>query len=187
MVIDFYKFRLDYLDNGVDIFKMNNVASFIRQLNLYGFRKVGHKHRVTTGSQGRPELHVFRNDSFITVHPDTLPAVARKKGVIRAKVDEKDEDGGPGRSSGKPRQCHGPMHGGRVVHSQGNGMPSRHRQAAVRQDSTWTRLDALHRCLALGGHLCVRQASHQGPLGHCRTWWPANTLKPHYNKVEGEP
>ncbi|KAH9375722.1 hypothetical protein HPB48_017596 [Haemaphysalis longicornis] len=133
VVVDYYKFLSDYLENRVDIFKTNNFTSFIRQLNLYGFRKVRSRQRATAANPGPRDFHVFQNDFFIRGRPDMLPAVTRKKGVSQDKTNQKEDGGGPGPSSGRPHQGHRTVHGGRVVNSRGNGTPSRRRQTAVRR------------------------------------------------------
>ncbi|KAH9362819.1 hypothetical protein HPB48_015218 [Haemaphysalis longicornis] len=66
VAIDHTNSRWDYLDSRLNIFKTTSIASFARQLNLYGFQKVS------------PDLHVFRNDSFDKDRPDILLAVACK-------------------------------------------------------------------------------------------------------------
>lgn len=85
IVIDYAKFQIDYLDNRLDIFKTKNITSFIRQLNLYGFRKVSPHYRVAVNNES-PDLHIFRNDSFVRGRPDLLQEVTRKTGALRSKA-----------------------------------------------------------------------------------------------------
>ncbi|ELP84800.1 heat stress transcription factor A-4C, putative [Entamoeba invadens IP1] len=49
-------------------FKHSNICSFVRQLNIYGFKKL----ETPTG-------FCFRHDSFIADHPELLPNIQRKK------------------------------------------------------------------------------------------------------------
>ena len=49
-------------------FKHSNICSFVRQLNIYGFRKL----ETQTG-------FCFRHESFIADHPELLPNIQRKK------------------------------------------------------------------------------------------------------------
>lgn len=130
VAINYAKFQSDYLENRLDIFKTNNITSFIRQLNLYGFRMVSPQYRVTMGNPERPDLHVFRNDSFIRGRPDMLQAVTRKTGGLRAKMSQKEDGASPGPSSGAKQQ-NGHVEGAHGGRSQGNAMP-RHKHGAAR-------------------------------------------------------
>ncbi|ELP89470.1 HSF type DNA-binding domain containing protein, partial [Entamoeba invadens IP1] len=49
-------------------FKHSNICSFVRQLNIYGFRKL----ETQSG-------FCFRHESFIADHPELLPNIQRKK------------------------------------------------------------------------------------------------------------
>ncbi|KAH9375720.1 hypothetical protein HPB48_017598 [Haemaphysalis longicornis] len=130
VAINYAKFQSDYLENRLDIFKTNNITSFIRQLNLYGFRMVSPQYRVTMGNPERPDLHVFRNDFFLRGRPDLLQLVTRKTGALRAKMSQRDDGAGAGPSSGRQQNGHADgSHGGR---NQGNALP-RHKHAAVKR------------------------------------------------------
>lgn len=134
----------------------------IRQLNLYGFRTVGPQCRLTVGNLGRPDWHVFRNDCFTASHA----------ACVDPQEAQVHHGGGPEPSAGSPRQCHGPVYGGRVVHSQGNGMPWRDRQWS---GAPWIDSDALHSRLASRGHLRAHPAFREGLSEHHRAFRPRTT------------
>ncbi|XP_064466639.1 heat shock transcription factor, X-linked member 4-like [Ornithodoros turicata] len=143
VVIDYTKFQVDYLDNRLDIFKTSNITSFIRQLNLYGFRKVSPHYRVSVGNPENADVHIFRNDSFIRGRPDLLQGVTRKTGALRARMLHHKDD--PTQSS-SGRSHHVGMDGSRVMQCQGRNFSSRHRQMALRhalekQHDAFSRLD----------------------------------------------
>lgn len=68
ILIDFPVFQQRFLNKRSTIFKTTNMASFIRQLNLYGFRKVNNQ----------TEIHEYRHPAFKRGRPDLLKGVTRR-------------------------------------------------------------------------------------------------------------
>lgn len=85
IIIHQSKFKHEYLDPPNSIFKTNNIGSFIRQLNLYGFRKLNaFKFSDTTDSEIK-EVHEFQNDFFIQGRPELLSRLRRNVGIRRSR------------------------------------------------------------------------------------------------------
>ncbi|XP_076664988.1 heat shock transcription factor, X-linked member 4 [Andrena cerasifolii] len=78
ILLDYKRFQEQYLDGGNSIFKTRNITSFIRQLNLYGFRKVTSHNRDPICNSHNPDVHEFLHENFRTGRPDLLSMVYRK-------------------------------------------------------------------------------------------------------------
>lgn len=79
-------FKEEFMSMKNDFFKTDNICSFVRQLNLYGFRKV-YDHAQKHGYKGNSDLHEFSNTYFQRDRPDLLDKVARKSAVLKDKND----------------------------------------------------------------------------------------------------
>ncbi|XP_011637228.1 heat shock factor protein 2-like [Pogonomyrmex barbatus] len=80
ILLDYKKFQAEYLDARRPIFKTSNITSFIRQLNLYGFRKVAYHGRDQMCNSCNPHVHEFLHDNFRADRMDLLSKVCRKAG-----------------------------------------------------------------------------------------------------------
>ncbi|XP_072744738.1 uncharacterized protein [Anoplolepis gracilipes] len=78
VLLDYKRFQIEYLDARRPIFKTSNITSFIRQLNLYGFRKVTSHSRDLICASYNPYVHEFLHDNFRADRVDLLSKVCRK-------------------------------------------------------------------------------------------------------------
>ncbi|GFX29203.1 HSF_DOMAIN domain-containing protein [Trichonephila clavipes] len=79
-------FKEEFMSTKSDFFKTDNISSFVRQLNLYGFRKV-YDHTHKQAYKANPDLHEFSNIYFQRDRSDLLDRVTRKSGVLKDRND----------------------------------------------------------------------------------------------------
>lgn len=91
ILLDYKRFQTEYLDTRRPIFKTTNITSFIRQLNLYGFRKVTYAHtRDPIYGLYNPHVHEFLHDNFRVDRSDLLSKVCRKASASKGKCFQHD-------------------------------------------------------------------------------------------------
>ncbi|XP_049854396.1 heat shock factor protein 5-like isoform X2 [Schistocerca gregaria] len=85
IVVDYNVFRDQYLNCTAPLFKTRNITSFVRQLNLYGFRKI-----VARGNpSGRSlDVHEFQHKYFRLGREDLLVYVTRNYTKPLEKLEE---------------------------------------------------------------------------------------------------
>lgn len=80
IVFDFTLFKKEFLDHTDKFCKSNKIASFVRQLNLYGFKKVSNARR------SRKNIHEFKHPWFARDRDDWLQYVNRNSVVSKIGV-----------------------------------------------------------------------------------------------------
>ncbi|KAI5634516.1 HSF-type DNA-binding domain-containing protein [Phthorimaea operculella] len=78
-----YNILHNYLQCDNSIFKTTNIASFVRQLNLYGFRKVTSHLQDPLCNSSNPYMHEYIHDYFQYGRPEWLNKITRKALTMR--------------------------------------------------------------------------------------------------------
>ncbi|GBM70735.1 hypothetical protein AVEN_171468-1 [Araneus ventricosus] len=86
ILLRYSMFKEEFMSTKNDFFKTDNISSFVRQLNLYGFRKV-YDHTHKQSYKANPDLHEFSNLYFQRDRCDLLDKVTRKSGVLKDRND----------------------------------------------------------------------------------------------------
>lgn len=78
-----YRILHNYLQCEHSIFKTTNISSFVRQLNLYGFRKVTSHLQDPLCNSCNPYMHEYVHDYFQYGRPELLNKITRKALAMR--------------------------------------------------------------------------------------------------------
>ena len=79
------QFQREYLDPPSKYFKTTHIGSFIRQLNLYGFKKVQPPTRHFFSEMTDPDAQEFQNDLFVQGNQDSVGELKRHVGVRKSR------------------------------------------------------------------------------------------------------
>lgn len=134
ILLDYKKFQEEYLSARSPIFKTNNITSFIRQLNLYGFRKVTSHNRDPVCNANNPDIHEFLHEHFRSGRSDLLAKVCRKAG------------------SNKPRPAH---RSGGGANRMSVDKESKQNEACDSPDGDFQRMTPLQVCQVSDRQICV--------------------------------
>ena len=85
LVLDHERFAREVLGGW---FKHQNFATFVRQLNMYGFRKIPHLRQGVLRSDSETEFWNFGRANFHRDQPDLLHLIHRKKANTQQQIKE---------------------------------------------------------------------------------------------------